>query len=69
MATRFVLVNPSEPRADGWRICNVESLPFGVAAPMFWTQTSDDAVVANEYYYKLDGTIVPMPQPDPPPEG
>ena len=50
------------------RVAEVESQPFEVALPLFWTPCEDD-VVADQWYYNTgDKEIYPMPEPAPYPD-
>lgn len=49
------LVSPNEPIMNfdgsvGYRVAQVEAVPFEVAPPLFW-HDCDDACIANDWYY------------------
>ena len=51
------LISTVEPRANGYRVAQVDEMPFPVADTLFWVECSDD-IVADQYYYDpADETI------------
>jgi hypothetical protein len=44
------LISTVEPRANGYRVAQVDEAAFPVADTLFWVECSDD-IVADQYYY------------------
>jgi hypothetical protein len=44
------LISTLEPRETGFRVAQVQSQDFPVAAGLFWVDCSDD-IVADQWYY------------------
>jgi hypothetical protein len=62
----LALISPMEKVIDylgneGVRICQVESISFEVAQPLFWTACQDDCN-ADTWYY-IQEQCRPIPQP------
>jgi hypothetical protein len=59
--------NPPEPIIsnipNSCRVAEVESQPFEVAPPLFWTECSDDVVEDQWYYDTENQTINIIPSP------
>jgi hypothetical protein len=54
------LISIVEPRANGYRVAQVDETAFPVADTLFWIECSDD-IVADQYYYDpADETIKPL---------
>ena len=56
------------PIENSCRVCQVESQPFEVALPLFWTLCEDNVVADQWYYNTNDKEIYPVPLPAPTPE-
>jgi hypothetical protein len=50
------------------RVAEVESQPFGVSLPLFWTPCADDVKADQFYYNTADEQIYPVPENAPYPE-
>ncbi len=50
------------------RVAEVESQPFEVALPLFWTLCENDVVADQFYYNTADEQIFPVPEPAPYPD-
>lgn len=64
----LALISPMQKVIDcngneGVRICQVESISFEVAQPLFWTACQDDCV-ADQWYY-IQEQCLPLPTPAP----
>ena len=62
---KFALICPNEPRLDGYRVAQVETVTFPVGAPTYWLACADD-VVADLWYFDTATqqiTIVPLVAP------
>ena len=54
---KHALISTFEPRANGYRVAQVEEMPFPVADTLFWVECSDDIVADWHYYDPADETI------------
>jgi hypothetical protein len=51
------LISTVEPRANGYRVAQVEENSFPVADTLFWVECLDN-IIADQYYYDpADETI------------
>ena len=60
------LISPNEPRENGYRVAEVASQSFQVAAPLFWVACADD-VQADVYFYDpatQQFVLIPVPEPE-----
>ena len=61
----FALISPQEPVSTGYRIVEVNSSEFEVAAPLFWVECNS-TVNPNTYFYNQDDKsceLIPIPVP------
>jgi hypothetical protein len=54
------LISTVEPRANGYRVAQVEENSFPVADTLFWVECSDDIVADQHYYDPADETLKPL---------
>ena len=47
----YALISPTEKRGNFFRVAELSTTPFDVAAPLFWVDTNGAAIEANRYAY------------------
>jgi hypothetical protein len=56
------------PIKNSCRVAEVETQPFEVSPPLFWTPCDNDVVADQWYYNTADEQIYPVPKIDSEPE-
>ena len=59
------LVSPIEPTLEGYRIVQVEEVPFEVSEPFFWIDCLPNVKADNFYFDPVSKQPVEIPAPPP----
>ena len=62
------LISTVEPRANGYRVAQVDETAFPVADTLFWVECSDD-IIADWYYYDPIDEAIKKLEAQPLPDG
>ena len=59
---KYALIAPTEFSHTGWRVAQVESVPFEVANPLNWVECDDDAKADVWFFDTQDNIVKIIPQ-------
>lgn len=57
---KYALIHINEPMLDGYRICEISTVPFEVYKDLSWHEVSDDVTTETHYWKNNEAVLFPV---------